>query len=282
MGRARADRLPLAGERLDPAAVRSIALWKDAVLAYGLAWFAALCVGAIALLTSVLLRSTAAAMGTMLAALIAGTILPRLAPSWEAQKFLFVTNLPLPDYYSGSPRADPGTDRRVSARRCSRSGPWRRSPRPSPSSSKRTSWPDRLVYTPRPLEETMKLDPRQSHYVLQALLAQRKVGARHVRAILEEWRKEIAALRQRLATLEELGVRGAEKAGRRVAVKAGRAEARVQRRLSPKVRALRRQQGQYMGLVRRLKPGQKATRARRAREKGPRRPPFELALSLSR
>jgi ABC-2 type transport system permease protein len=96
------------GERLDPAAVRSIVLWKDTVLAYGLAWFAALCVGAIALLTSVLLRSTAAAMGTMLAALIAGTILPRLAPSWEAQKFLFVTNLPLPDYYSGTPPPIPG------------------------------------------------------------------------------------------------------------------------------------------------------------------------------
>ena len=44
----------------------------------------------------------------LLAALIAGTILPRLAPSWEAQKFLFVTNLPLPDYYSGSPPPIPG------------------------------------------------------------------------------------------------------------------------------------------------------------------------------
>ena len=42
------------------------------------------------------------------AALIAGTILPRLASQWEAQKFLFVTNLPLPDYYSGSPPPIPG------------------------------------------------------------------------------------------------------------------------------------------------------------------------------
>jgi len=40
--------------------------------------------------------------------LIAGTILPRLASSWEAQKYLFVTNLPLPDYYSGSPPPIPG------------------------------------------------------------------------------------------------------------------------------------------------------------------------------
>ncbi len=96
------------GESFDPSLVRAAALWEDAVLAYGLAWFASLCVGAIALLTSVLLRSTAASMGTMLAALIAGTILPRLASSWEAQKFLFVTNLPLPDYYSGSPPPIPG------------------------------------------------------------------------------------------------------------------------------------------------------------------------------
>ncbi|MEP6993385.1 MAG: ABC transporter permease subunit, partial [Acidobacteriota bacterium] len=67
------------GDSFDPSTVRSIELWKDTILAYGLAWFATLCVGAIALLTSVILRSTAAAMGTMLAALIAGTILPRLA-----------------------------------------------------------------------------------------------------------------------------------------------------------------------------------------------------------
>jgi ABC-2 type transport system permease protein len=93
----------LAGDTFDPAAVRTLPLWKDTLLAFGLAWFATLAVGAIAFLTSVILRSTAAAMGTMLAALIAGTILPRVAPTWEAQRYLFVTNLPLPDYYSGSP-----------------------------------------------------------------------------------------------------------------------------------------------------------------------------------
>ena len=98
----------LSGESFDLGAVRSITLWKETVPVFGLAWFAALTVGALALLTSVLLRSTAAAMGTMFAALIAGTILPRVAPSWEAQKFLFVTNLPLPDYYSGSPPPIPG------------------------------------------------------------------------------------------------------------------------------------------------------------------------------
>lgn len=98
----------LSGDAFDIATVRSLALWKETILVFGLAWFAAQSVGALALLTSVLLRSTAAAMGTMFAALIAGTILPRVASTWEAQKYLFVTNLPLPDYYSGSPPPIPG------------------------------------------------------------------------------------------------------------------------------------------------------------------------------
>lgn len=98
----------VAGSAFDPTAIRSIALWKDAALVYGLAWFGALVVGAVAFLCSVLLRSTAAAMGTMVAALVGGTILPRVASSWEAQKYLFVTNLPLADYYSGSPPPIPG------------------------------------------------------------------------------------------------------------------------------------------------------------------------------
>src|SRR5262249_45927277 len=96
------------GDAFDVATVRALPLWKETILVFGLAWFASQTVGALALLTSVLLRSTAAAMGTMFAALIAGTILPRVAPSWEAQKHLFVTNLPPPAYYSGSPPPIPG------------------------------------------------------------------------------------------------------------------------------------------------------------------------------
>jgi ABC-2 type transport system permease protein len=91
------------GDVFDASTVRAVVLWKDIILVYGLAWFAALVVGSLGFLTSVVLRSTAAAMGTMFAALIAGSILPFVAPRWEAQKYLFVTNLPLPDYYSGAP-----------------------------------------------------------------------------------------------------------------------------------------------------------------------------------
>lgn len=122
----------------------------------------------------------------------------------------------------------------------------------------------------------MKLDPKQSHYVLKALLVQRKVGARHVNAVLRDWRREIAALRERLAALEGIGGGAAAKGGRRAAVKA-----RPKRRLSPKVRALRRQQGQYMGLVRSLPAAQKA-RVRVVREKKGLPAAIRLARSLGR
>ncbi|HKB80682.1 MAG TPA: ABC transporter permease [Thermoanaerobaculia bacterium] len=84
-------------------AVRQLPLWKDTLIAYGLEWYALIAVASIALMLSVLFRSSAAAIGTMLAALIGGTILTRISPDWTAGKYLFVSALPLADYYSGSP-----------------------------------------------------------------------------------------------------------------------------------------------------------------------------------
>jgi ABC-2 type transport system permease protein len=84
-------------------AVRQLPLWKDALIAYGLEWYALLAVASIALLLSVLFRSSAAAIGTMLSSLIAGTILARLTPDWTSAKYLFFSALPLADYYSGEP-----------------------------------------------------------------------------------------------------------------------------------------------------------------------------------
>jgi ABC-2 type transport system permease protein len=87
----------------NPSAVRQLPLWKDALIAYGLEWYAMLTVAAIALLLSVIFRSSAGAIGTMLASLIAGTILTRLTPDWTSAKYLFVSALPLADYYTGEP-----------------------------------------------------------------------------------------------------------------------------------------------------------------------------------
>lgn len=86
-----------------PDVVRELPLWKDALIVYGLDWYAMLTVASIALLLSVLFRSSAAAIGTMLASLITGTILTRFSPDWTSAKYLFVSGLPLADYYTGEP-----------------------------------------------------------------------------------------------------------------------------------------------------------------------------------
>jgi ABC-2 type transport system permease protein len=81
--------------------IRQLPLWHDALIAYGLQWFALLTVASISLMLSVIFRSSAAAIGTMLASLIGGSILTRVSPDWTAGKYLFVSALPLADYYSG-------------------------------------------------------------------------------------------------------------------------------------------------------------------------------------
>jgi ABC-2 type transport system permease protein len=42
-------------------------------------------------------------MGTLMAVLIAGTLLGQLAADWQPAKWLFPTNLALAQYYSGAP-----------------------------------------------------------------------------------------------------------------------------------------------------------------------------------
>ena len=123
----------------------------------------------------------------------------------------------------------------------------------------------------------MKLDARQAQYVLHALLERRKIAVRHVREILSDREREIAALRRRLEALEAGGMRSAAGAAGRVSAKVRK----VRRRLSPKVRALRRQQGEYMGLVRRLKPAEK-TRVRALKEKKGLAAAIRAARSLRR
>lgn len=89
------------GEQFDLSNVRQLPLWQDALIAYGLEWYALLAVASIALMLSVIFKSSAASIGTMLASLIGGTILTRISPDWTAGKYLFVSALPLADYYTG-------------------------------------------------------------------------------------------------------------------------------------------------------------------------------------
>lgn len=93
----------LTREAFRPETIRELPLWQDALVAYGLSWYALLAVASIALMLSVIFQSSAASIGTMLASLIGGTILTRITPDWTAGKYLFVSALPLADYYTGEP-----------------------------------------------------------------------------------------------------------------------------------------------------------------------------------
>ncbi|MFM1653985.1 ABC transporter permease [Brevibacillus sp. B_LB10_24] len=90
------------GENLDTSGVFMLPLWKYMFMQYGLGWYVSVVVGTITLMVSVLVRSAAAGMGIMMAALISGSILTQMASTWESAKYLFVVNLSLTDYLSGS------------------------------------------------------------------------------------------------------------------------------------------------------------------------------------
>ena len=120
----------------------------------------------------------------------------------------------------------------------------------------------------------------ESHYVLQSLMSQGRIRQNQVRAVLNGRTKEIASLRERLAALE--GIRaGRSRRGGRTSKKSARGVRRRRVAISPKVRALRRLQGKYMGYVRRLKPAEKA-RVRAIREKEGMQAAIRLAASLAR
>ncbi|WP_445486520.1 ABC transporter permease [Niallia sp. 03133] len=90
-----------AGE-LNTAGVHLIPQWEYILMVFGLAWFVSLVVGTLSFMFSVLIRSTAAGMGVMLAFLISGTIISAISSSWEAAKYLFMVNLRLTDYLQGN------------------------------------------------------------------------------------------------------------------------------------------------------------------------------------
>lgn len=91
------------GAEVDSSSVRAVPHWLYIMMQAGLAWFSALIVGLLALMVSVLVRSTAASIVTMMATIIAGTILANMASSWDAAKYIFSVNLQLTSYLDGSP-----------------------------------------------------------------------------------------------------------------------------------------------------------------------------------
>ncbi|WP_338471447.1 ABC transporter permease [Niallia sp. XMNu-256] len=91
-----------ANGELDLSNVRMISQWEFLLMDFGLVWFVAVVVGTLSFMISVLIRSTAAGMGIMLAALISGSILSSMVSSWDSAKYLFMVNLNLTGYLNGT------------------------------------------------------------------------------------------------------------------------------------------------------------------------------------
>ncbi|QYR23735.1 ABC transporter permease [Paenibacillus sp. sptzw28] len=91
------------GSTVDDAYVHAVPQWLYILMQSGLIWVSSMTVAILALMVSVLIRSSAASIVTMMAAVIAGTILSSMSSSWESAKYLFAVNLDLTNYLSGSP-----------------------------------------------------------------------------------------------------------------------------------------------------------------------------------
>lgn len=91
------------GSSIDSGFAHAIPQGLYLLMEAGLIWVSAMTVALLALMVSVLVRSTAASIVTMMAAVISGTILSNMASSWHSAKFIFSVNLQLTDYLAGSP-----------------------------------------------------------------------------------------------------------------------------------------------------------------------------------
>ncbi|CAM3727765.1 ABC transporter permease subunit [Mesobacillus zeae] len=91
------------GSELDTAGAQLLPQWQYILMEYSLVWFVAIIVGTIAFMLSVLVKSTPAAMGIMLAALISGLILSNMVSSWESARYFFMINMDLTAYLAGNP-----------------------------------------------------------------------------------------------------------------------------------------------------------------------------------
>ncbi|MBD7968118.1 ABC transporter permease [Paenibacillus gallinarum] len=90
------------GSDVDMSKVHTVPQWKYLLMQSGLLWFVSIIVAILSFMVSTLVRSTSASIVIMMAALIAGSILTNMASSWSTAKYLFMVNLGLTGYLSGT------------------------------------------------------------------------------------------------------------------------------------------------------------------------------------
>lgn len=88
--------------QLDASSVLNIPQWKYVIMVYALAWISAFTIGALTILVSVLVKNTGIAIGVMMSTLIAGGFMQFFLNDWPLIKYLYMINLNLTSYLSGS------------------------------------------------------------------------------------------------------------------------------------------------------------------------------------
>ncbi|OEF95846.1 ABC transporter permease [Desulfuribacillus alkaliarsenatis] len=87
---------------LDTTNVVNIPQWQLIFMVYGLAWVVGITIGALTLMVSVLVKNTGIAIGVMMSVLIAGGFMRVFLNDWPIIKYLFMLNLNITNYLSGS------------------------------------------------------------------------------------------------------------------------------------------------------------------------------------
>lgn len=127
----------------------------------------------------------------------------------------------------------------------------------------------------RPRKRSHDITPGQASYVLQRLIGDRRINRNDVHRYVNDMRREIGELEERLKSLKEAtggAIRSAVRAltpGGRRGRPAGAAPARRRRaRITPEQLASRKLQGRYLGLIRQIPASRRAQYQRIAKDKG--------------
>jgi ABC-2 type transport system permease protein len=88
--------------KLDTTGVLNVPQWQYSLMVYSLGFFVAFVVGSISFMISVLVKSTAASIGIIMSTLVAGNFISFFLADWKITRYMFMVNLRLTDYLSGS------------------------------------------------------------------------------------------------------------------------------------------------------------------------------------
>ena len=132
---------------------------------------------------------------------------------------------------------------------------------------------------PRPRQSTVKLTPGQACYVLDRMIAERRVSAGEVSRYVGDMQREIGELERRLQSLRAAsggggaapavrGRRGRPPAAQKGAAVAAPRKRRRRAAITPEQLASRQLQGRYLGLIRQIPASKRGQYQKIAKDKG--------------